>query len=162
MSAMCPITDIKFVLTSDLDTYTANGYHTVAAFNETTTLIYSTTTNNLPITSTAVQYQPCMNPGEQSDFPGKSFYKPEMQRDGCTEEANSQLLYDPRYSSIGLYTNQADVYNENGVMDLLTTQPKYSSLGGPTASTMQGYLYQGWNRPTLSWSLQCEADNITR
>ena len=41
-------------------------------------------------------------------------------RGGC-EEQDTGLTYDPRYKGIGLYTDQADVYNENGLMELLTT-----------------------------------------
>ena len=145
MSATCPITDILFVLTSDVDTYTAQGYQTVGVFNDTTTLIYSTDVNSLPITSTAIQYEPCLNPLQQSKSPDESFYKPELMRGGC-EEQDTGLTYDPRYKGIGLYTDQADVYNENGLMELLTTQPKYSSLKGPSATEMESYKYQGWNR----------------
>ena len=56
MTATCPITDILFVLTLDLDTYIAKGYQTVWVFNDTTTLIYFTDFNSLQITSTAIQY----------------------------------------------------------------------------------------------------------
>ena len=55
MLTNCPITDIKFVLTSEVESYASAGYRN-ASFNDTTSIVYSQTANSLPVTSTLVQY----------------------------------------------------------------------------------------------------------
>ena len=81
---------------------------------------------------------------------------------GCVVEKNTGLRVDPRYVSTGLYLEQGTVYSQNGVLDILYDQPDYSSAGGPTQLVMQDYHYQAWNRATIGWSLECEAQGKTR
>ena len=33
---------------------------------------------------------------------------------------------------------------------------------GPSDTELESYKVSGWNRPTLSWSLKCEAEGKTR
>ena len=51
---------------------------------------------------------------------------PEIVQSGCTEEANTGLTYDPRFSVSGMYTNVYDVQKGNGVLDILQGSPDYT------------------------------------
>ena len=133
MTTSCPVTDIKFVLKTDVATYTAAGYKD-ASFNDTTSVVYSQTANSLPVTSTLVQYKACFDSFYQSNSPGKVFYEPEFMKAGCQLEKNTNLMYDPRYVSSGLHINQDTVYNNNGVGSLLYSQPDYLIAGGASVS----------------------------
>ena len=97
----------------------------------------------------------------QSTSPGQIFYEPEMFRTSCVMEKNNKLLYDPRYNSSGLHTNQWDLQKDSNVFDHLSVQPSYWGTG-PTAGNLAYYTVESWNRPTIGWSLQCEQEGNTR
>ena len=44
-----------------------------------------------------VEYEPCMDPFQQSSSVGELYYGPEMMKSGCTIEKNSRYTTDPRY-----------------------------------------------------------------
>lgn len=104
LALKCPITDIQIVESSAVSGYIAIGY-TAKAFNETSSLVYSKTVPQLPPTTIRVEQEPCMDAFEQSNSPGELFYLPEMMRSGCTEEVNTGLVYDSRFTVSGLYTD---------------------------------------------------------
>ena len=92
----CPITDIKIVETSALSDYTGNGYQ-YQTFNSTASVVYSKQVAQLPPTSIKIGTDPCMVPIEQSIDLGEEFYDAEVVKRGCSEEKNTDLVYDPRY-----------------------------------------------------------------
>jgi len=65
----------------------------------------------MPPTTTKIESQPCMDSFQQSALPYSDFYEPEMMRSrgGCIEEPNTKLIYDPRYTEAGFFTNEYDV-----------------------------------------------------
>ena len=65
------------------------------------------------------------------------------------------MKFDPRYKPSGLYTDMLSMQSNNGVMDHMTDQPSYWTTG-PTVQELKASKLQSWNRPTLSWSLQCD------
>ena len=69
-------------------------------------------------------------------------------------------MYDPRWTASGLYTNLYAVESENGVYDILSGSPSYDHY--VTAGSKETDLIRSWNRPTLGWSLDCEAQGKTR
>lgn len=62
----CPITDLKFVASSEKKAYSNKGYEAIAlsgGAKEQNLFVYSkTATDNLPITSTRVESTPCAQP----------------------------------------------------------------------------------------------------
>lgn len=82
-------------------------------------------------------------------------------RSGCTLEKNTGLVYDSRYVPTGLYTNLYSVQNENGVLPMLSAEPDYSKYV-PSNDQKLNYKVGSWSRPTLNWSLECEATVMTR
>ena len=104
---------------------------------------------------------PCFDPAQQSKSPGEQFYLPELARGGCTTETNTNLRYDPRYTDSGLHTDLYTVQNENGVLSILRSSPDYR-VYVPSASQKSTDYISSWNRPTLNWSLTCEADGKSR
>ena len=80
---------------------------------------------------------------------------------GCEKEKNTGVTYDPRYTRSGIYTNQYDLRNGVDVLEIMRDLPNWSAYG-PTINELEGYKVSGWNRATISWSLKCEAEGITR
>ena len=78
-----------------------------------------------------------------------------MMKNGCIEEPNTGYVYDPRFTVSGLYTNVYDVQEQNNVLSLLSHEPSYSHYCGNSTSK-HDYFIRSWNRPTLTWSLECE------
>ena len=101
-----------------VSSYQDLGY-TAVAFNDTTSVVFSKTVPKLPPTTIKVEQEPCMDSHEQSNSPGEQFYLPEMMRSGCTEEKNTGLVYDPRFSPSGLYTDLYSVQTSSNVTDIL-------------------------------------------
>ena len=60
-----------------------------------------------------------MNSHEQSNSPGEQFYPLEIMRSGCTEEKNTGLVYDPRFTPSGLYTDLYSVQTSSNVTDII-------------------------------------------
>ena len=66
-----------------------------------------------------------MIPIEQSTSPSEEFYAAEVHA-GCTTEKNTGLVYDPRYTISGLYTNVYSVQSENEVLTLLESSLNFN------------------------------------
>ena len=49
-------------------------------------VVYTKDTDLLPVTSTKLEYEPCMKPGEVSISPGQHFYALEIGSKGCSED----------------------------------------------------------------------------
>jgi len=115
---VCPITDIKFVETTAVDDYTSSGYKSVL-FNSTASIVFSKDAPNLPITTTKVEYQPCMDSLYFSSSPNQFYYDAEVERFGCVMEKHNMLTYDPRFTTSGLHTDLYEVQKTSTVLDRL-------------------------------------------
>ena len=102
-----------------------------------------------------------MDAFEQSNSPGEQFYLPEMMRFGCTIEMNTGLTYDPRFKPSGIFTNLQDVEQDNGVSSILKDEPSYSHYVTKDYEKLYDKV-SSWNRPTLNWSLECDANGPSR
>ena len=61
-----------------------------------------------------------------------------MMQGTCQTQAMTGLLYDPRFSVSGLYTNLYDIYEENGVSNILTNESSFSHY----VSDINTYRYE--------------------
>mmetsp|Transcript_105 Transcript_105/g.218 ORF Transcript_105/g.218 Transcript_105/m.218 type:complete len:201 (+) Transcript_105:694-1296(+) len=80
---------------------------------------------------------------------------------GCVIEKNTGLEYDPRYTPAGMYTDQYSLRLPMEVYDTMRDLPHYTNYG-PSVNDLAAYKVSSWNRATLSWSLQCEAEGQGR
>ena len=101
-----------------------------------------------------------MDAFQQSGSEGEQWYLPEIQRGGCTVEANSGLTFDPRFSLSGLHTTLADAQNGSEVSSILAGSIDYDLYVNPAQKEQD--MIRSWNRPTLNWSLECESQGLTR
>lgn len=71
----CPITQILFVDSADIEQYEDTTTYSVVKINVAQYIVYSkTSTDNLPITSTSVEGgTPCINPNQRSEDPSLLF-----------------------------------------------------------------------------------------
>ena len=103
-----------------------------------------------------------MDPLYQSVNPGQTkFYPTEYESMGCVKEVSSGETYDTRYTPSGIYTDVYNLRKDVAVLDTMYGLPKWHKYA-PSDEELQSYKVGGWNRPTLSWSLQCEAEGKTR
>ena len=85
----------------------------------------------------------------------------ELMQFGCSTEKNTGLMYDPRFTKSGIYTDDFNVQVNNGVFAILQTQPDIYRYVNPI-TLKQNWKVYSWNRPTIQWSLECEAQGKTR
>ena len=52
-----------------------------------------------------------------------------MMKTGCTTEKNTDLVYDPRYKTSGLFTNVLSVQSSSEVIDVIESRPDYLYYG---------------------------------
>ena len=50
---------------------------------------------------------------------------------------------------------------DNGLLEHLAFW-EHADIRGPSSNDLKAYEVKSWARPTLSWSLQCEADGYSR
>ena len=93
---------------TSVDEFTSKGYESVS-YNSSASIVFSKQVPQLPPTTVKVEAEPCMDAFEQSASDGELWYLPEIQKNGCTTEKNTGLVFDPRYSRSGLYTNLYEV-----------------------------------------------------
>ena len=129
----CPVTDVKFVLNSDLSDYNLNANSTTnevtydqVAYSSTVSILFSKNAGSMPITTFAISEAPCMNPQQQSS---NYFYGLELQQNqNCPVDINSNLALDPRYTELdtqAFRTNEYLVQVQSGVLNILYTLPSY-------------------------------------
>mmetsp|Transcript_44272 Transcript_44272/g.58749 ORF Transcript_44272/g.58749 Transcript_44272/m.58749 type:complete len:186 (+) Transcript_44272:40-597(+) len=89
------------------------------------------------------------------------FFATEYEQVGCIKEPNTKLTFDPRYIESGLYASEYDLRRDSGVLAHLKRLPSYyeQGLSDPDLKSLKK---SSWIRPTLSWSLACEAEGLTR
>jgi hypothetical protein len=99
----CPVTYLSFKAWRDLDKFNfdASGsadkgpLYEVQGFNEFNAIVTSKQVDSLPITSTRIDHNPCMDPTIQTT---RGIYQLEIQRyTQCPIEENSGLNFDSRY-----------------------------------------------------------------
>lgn len=95
-----------------------------------------------------------------------SFYQLELNKYAeCSVETNTNREFDPRYrqvSSTEFQTDELTVQKTNGVFDLLKSKADYDFFSLTAESTKSDYNLTLWTRPTITWSLQCEQEGISR
>ena len=133
-----------------ISSYQDLGY-TAVTFNSTASVVYSKAASKLPPTTIKVEHEPCMDAMEQSSSPGEQFYLPEMMRDGCTEEKNTGLVYDTRFTPSGLFTDLYSIQTDSKVTNILEAEPSFSDY--VTTDEKKGDRVSSWNRPTLNYNL---------
>jgi hypothetical protein len=84
-----------------------------------------------------------------------------MMQNTCSESEQTGMTNDPRYNSTGMETDEYTVQDSNGVLAYLTALPKYGAFV-PDYLDKQNIVYDGWIRPTINWSLECEANGYSR
>lgn len=84
-------------------------------------LVWTKDANHLPVTSTKLEYEPCMKPGETSVSPNQTWYLLENHSNGCTKDkaTGSNLVTDPRYRKTGFAYSEYDLQDESNVFDIL-------------------------------------------
>jgi hypothetical protein len=70
--------------------------------DDLTSVLWTKEANALPVTSTQVEYEPCMNPSETSLAPGYEPFKAEYPPSGCSTSVTNGLKFDPRYYKAGM------------------------------------------------------------
>ena len=101
-----------------------------------------------------------MDPIQESISPSEEFYMAELLRSGCDTETNTNLVYDPRFTPSGLYTNVYTVQSDNSVLDLLQASADFSEQ--VDVDTKKSDTISSWNRSTIGWSLTCESEGHSR
>ena len=119
---LCPITEVFVASTDEGDGYKNNPDYTVVDYHEDEPdyryVVYSKTmADSLPITTTAIDREPCLNPTQASTY-GR-FYPTELSRgDSCQDYRG--VVHDPRYVSFGETITEYDFQDESGVLRILT------------------------------------------
>jgi hypothetical protein len=80
----------------------------------------------LPLTSTMVAYEPCLNKNSRSTDPINRFYTLEIEQDSqCLAEANTNITIDNRYINLGYEISDYDLLIETDIFYLLLRQPRF-------------------------------------
>jgi len=162
--SQCPILDIQFIYHNQTSDYSNKGY-TLVAFNVTTTIAYTTSSpgiDRLPPTTIQVATPPCSNQYEQSTDPAPVVYPAELMWETCTFTEQTNSTYDPRFIASNLITDDYRVQEESGVLTIIATQPSYKTLVPNMPERKRAIIFNGWMRPTINWSLECEENGTSR
>lgn len=119
-------------------------------------LIYSKiATDSLPITTTSISSQPCLNPTQSSNQ--KNYYPTELDRlpEDCSEYLGEK--YDNRFTNTGLQLSQYELQSTSHVINLLLALPQSENYIDVEEKKQQ--TLNLWTRPTIEWKLSCESDN---
>lgn len=68
---------------------------------------------------------------------------------------------DPRFTTSGYTTTLYAMQESNGVESILEGSQGFSRYV-PNPDVTYDFEIYSWNRPTINWSLECEADGISR
>lgn len=81
-------------------------------------LAYGKDATTLPLTTTALEYKPCLNPKEKSIGPDAVFYPTEHDylAGGCSESTLLNETYDSRYQNLNLTLNEYDTQELSNVL----------------------------------------------
>jgi hypothetical protein len=129
-------------------------------------LLYSKTTDNLPITTVKLEQDyPCLDPAQINKPTGQKFYGAELENnlEKCsTVESNKFYTdtIDSRFSPIDFTVDELTLYHFNGVKDILQGNRSYDKIISFESKSLQNY--SPWQRPTIGWKLECETANTSR
>lgn len=101
-----------------------------------------------------------MLPNETSSAPNSKYYPVEIDSNNtCSTDPISKQEHDDRYSKCDYAISEYEMQKDSGVYLALTEAPsatKYLS-DSPLKNKIET-LYTLWQRPTLSWNIECDAD----
>lgn len=118
-------------------------------------IVWSKNIDSLPITTTEIASQPCMDSFVQTS--AASYELEIMQYEYCPMELNTNLTIDPRYNQLTAFKiSEYDFQSENGVLALLQSRPSYYTANPFIDQEKQNNEFKAWTRPTFPWSLTCE------
>jgi len=81
------------------------------------TLVYSKNFNALPVTTTYVGQQPCMQPDDVQTSKAATFYHLELQQpEFCDVDINNNQSVDSRFTYLGIQTNEFDLQTASNVL----------------------------------------------
>jgi len=104
-AASCPITEIKFVTKAQAETtYSPETDWTVIDFNDQYSLVYSKQSDSLPVTKTAMEKEPCLDPASTSLSANQFFFDAEVASlsGECPDLPNFHgIKYDSRFKKAG-------------------------------------------------------------
>jgi len=170
--AKCPITSIDVVSLETAKALEQKGYQSSPLWDDLA-LVFSKTTDSLPITSIRVEHKPCALSDYISSKNGTiSLPNEVMQAGECPVEPNTGFLTDERYKAAQLWSlSEAEIMRENHVFDLFReqwnlTQVAPFSLLNDTIPKMEASRAANsqklWLRPTIVWRLECERNSLKR
>ena len=61
----------------------------------------------------------------------------------------------------GLYTDEYQLRADSGLLEYLSFWDDID-VSGPADRALESYKVKGWNRPTISWNIECDADGYSR
>ena len=99
-------------------TYDGKTNYTVIPYDEKK-IVYSKLGSDLPITSTKIEYKPCMTADDESRAPGQTFASTELTFEDCQKDHFSNETYDSRYENTGFSIDMYDFQKDNKVIDAL-------------------------------------------
>ena len=88
--------------------------------------MYTKDSDSLPVSSTRLEYEPCMNPTQTSMSPQQTFYALENHGNGCEKDITNDLVNDPRYEKTGLELTEYELQDDNHVFSVLAGLPDFN------------------------------------
>ena len=145
----------------DIDKYQSEDYEIISSPLEDDDfyLVYSKVkSDSMPITQTTVNNLVCLDP--TASYHQRTFYPTEVQAGTpkCMIDPEFRLADDPRYTPIDFFMSEYDIYNQNGVYELLESfefSEKYIRI-----QEFKKIQHQFQVRPTIPFKLECESPNI--
>ena len=159
---VCPITRIEFRDFNSKDE--AKKWATNDKLNwdfedyeDDTYMLWTTEFDSLPVTNTAIEKSPCMNPTESYINDGYVPFAAERSMPKCTKSLTNGLINDPRYNNTGIQTNLNSLHEDNNINSLMISTFGMNFNVQNEAQKKSRQILGLWTRPTLSWKLSCEA-----
>ena len=111
----------------------------------------------LPITTTSVEFKPCVKASERSLSPAQKPFILEKNMADCTLDKVTNKRYDLRYTYTGYATNLEEIEDDSNVLDDLNKYmpPRDWNKDQQKQMRKQSDVYF-WTRPTIPFSLKCE------
>jgi len=124
----CPINDIVFAKqgSTQFTQLNSNLSYVKVQFDSDYSIFYTKDANQLPITSTKVEYKPCAKDSERSRSPGQVFYLLEKEEKDCTVDKLNGKTFDTRYVESGYRTNLYEIQDDSDVWDDLKIMPQFN------------------------------------
>jgi len=117
----CPITDIDIVEEPYAHELYIKGSHLSLPLPESKALVFSKTTDSLPLTSFKIENAPCLQTEQVSFAKGTETLPNEVMQAGeCQKEPNTGKTLDLRYKAAHIFSmSEKDIMVENNIFDRL-------------------------------------------